>query len=161
MTKRMRYDNARFASDFATNFPKLGVDTQEEAGEKLGVSQNAIHSWLKGRSFPQKDKWKVIAENLGIDPSDYRVNVKDGSFKVDNSASVTNSHTTTNGHNVAASSGAKVSIGSFSQGEDGGYVKAELTELEYDTLMLFRKYGNAHLLEKCRATLLKAQEIFE
>jgi hypothetical protein len=41
-----------------------------------------------------------------------------------------------------------------------GTVQANLSALEYEVLTLFRKYGNAVMLERCLGQLRKAEEIF-
>lgn len=60
---------------------KLGppVMNQAQLAEKLGVSQQAVSSWLKGRAVPEPERMAQIEDLLGIPMRDWVEPSDDGS----------------------------------------------------------------------------------
>lgn len=40
--------------------------TQKELAEKVGVSDITVGNWERGRTVPSIEKWKAVADALGV-----------------------------------------------------------------------------------------------
>lgn len=125
---------------------------QHELAAMIGVSQQMVSGWENDSDPVSPKNWQAILEALGVDCSQYEMPQTQKSAYI------------ATGHRGTADNGGTVSISGDIAALNYGHhatVQAQLTEIEYDTLMLFRRYGNPHLLEKCRQSLLRAKELFD
>ncbi len=133
--------------DFAADLKKA-LDsnnmTASDLARALGVSSNAVSKYCRGEGLPRPNKWAAIKRLLNLNPQDY--------IDYSSHQSVVDSH-------LKATNGGSISISIGGPPESDG-IKMTLTKTEAEVLQLFRRYGNAAMMERCLSQLRKAEELF-
>jgi DNA-binding transcriptional regulator YdaS (Cro superfamily) len=132
-----------FAQDLERAINANGMNITEFA-KMVGVSANGATRWVKGEAMPKPARWKAIKQATGIDCQEYKI------------YDVAMHHSPQSQANISAESGATVTISNQS-GNTGRLV--ELTEEEHQALTLFRRFGNAAMLERCIRQLRAVEAI--
>jgi len=132
----------RFSADMKAARAMTGMSL-DDCGKEIGVTGSAVGNWEnpEHKSFPRYERWEKIRIVLGINPKEYVAEVKGIVVTGSRSAG-----------SITASSGAEVRIGETNvamQKPPEGAVMTELTPLEHEILIKFRKFGNAEMLYNC------------
>lgn len=122
--------------------------SQREPARAIGLTQQMVSAWESGEPVAQ-EHWVIIKDVLGVDLA----------LIQDNSTARSNTNTITGNQQIAVQDcrTVKASVGTQQAGPHGT-IDATLSALEYEVLTLFRKYGNAAMLERCLGQLRKAEE---
>jgi len=121
---------------------------QAELCRILGKDPATFSNMISGRrECSEEDKIK-LSQLLGID---YAGMVEKRMAQAATSTNATNSH------QINAARTGSISI--KTNHESGGH-QVVLSDLEHEVLVMFRKYGNQTILERCLRKLREAQSIF-
>jgi DNA-binding transcriptional regulator YdaS (Cro superfamily) len=132
-----------FADDLQRAINANGMNITEFA-KMVGVSQTGASRWVKGEAMPKPARWKAIKQATGIDCQEYKI------YDV-----AMNNSPQSQAH-ISAESGATVTISNQS-GNTGRVVT--LSDEEWEALTLFRRFGNAAMLERCIRQLRAVEAI--
>jgi transcriptional regulator with XRE-family HTH domain len=116
--------------------------SHEEMGRQLGISGTAERKWESGENFPTIKRWARIQAITGVDPSLYVEN---------NNETVTQKIGTVTYGNIT--NGATATISQHTVKD------LDISAEEKELLLLFRRFGNAAMLDRCRRQLLKMEEL--
>jgi DNA-binding transcriptional regulator YdaS (Cro superfamily) len=133
-----------FAQDLERAINANGMNITEFA-KMVGVSANGATRWVKGEAMPKPARWKAIKQATGIDCQEYKI------------YDVAMHHSPQSQANISAESGATVSISN--QTGNTGRLMVELSEEEHSALILFRRFGNQEMLQRCLRQLRAVEAI--
>lgn len=119
----------------------------------LKIKPSTFSNMVSGRRGMNEDDRIAIAKAVGMDYEGLRLKYLSRPYSMRDlgNSSVAN----TNANEVGF---VQVSIGTEEDGQQGR--KAMLSDLEYEVLTLFRRYGNPTLLDRCLRQLREAEAIF-
>lgn len=123
--------------------------SQDEAGALIGVSGTAIQNWESGDHFPSNKRWRRIKEKTGIDPVRY----------MDYSSTAT-ATTATNSPMAAVSADNCFSVEVRQGQQQADKHTVTLTPQEHELFLLWRRYGNEVIFERCLDELRRAEKYF-
>lgn len=149
--------NARESKELSLD--ALAQLVAEILGEKL--SGQSIQKWETGASVPRRDKWAAIEKALG-QPDGWVFALISADTRQHVASSISMRDATRspaiNAQNVGSIQISADDNLSNGQQPNGHYEL--LSDIEYEVLTLFRKYGNPTLLQRCLGQLRQAEELF-
>jgi transcriptional regulator with XRE-family HTH domain len=154
-------------SEALKNTRKLNKMSQEDLASAIAIltgdslTRQAVQRWESGVSAPEQDKWAAIEKALG-QPEGWVFALISADTRQHNSSISMRDANRSPASAINAQNVGSIQISAddnLSNGQQPGHHEI-LSDVEYEVLVLFRKYGNPALLQRCLGQLRQAQEIF-